>query len=71
MDNFSADTKVEYVISQWPQVIPVFNRHRMGCVGCSMACFETVAGAASIYHLSLDQFIDELQGAIETPASGS
>lgn len=27
-------------LDRWPQIIPVFLRHRMACVGCAMAPFE-------------------------------
>jgi hybrid cluster-associated redox disulfide protein len=52
---------VAEVLAQWPQTIPVFVRHRMGCVGCSMARFETLADSACIYGLSISQFLDELR----------
>jgi hybrid cluster-associated redox disulfide protein len=64
------ETKVEEVLKRWPQVIPVFTRHRMGCVGCTMAPFETLGGAAGIYHLSLENFLNEIQKTIREHDSG-
>jgi hybrid cluster-associated redox disulfide protein len=59
---------VAEVLARWPQTIPVFIHHRMACVGCVMAPFETLIEVALVYHLDLDCFMRELQQAIETKA---
>jgi hybrid cluster-associated redox disulfide protein len=53
------ESLVAEVLTRWPQTIPVFTRRRMSCVGCSMSGFETLAGAAEIYHLDLREFLKE------------
>lgn len=58
------DLRVAEVLSRWPQTMPVFFRHRMLCVGCAMAPFETLADVAAIYGLDLDQFFSELEHTI-------
>jgi hybrid cluster-associated redox disulfide protein len=58
------ELKVEDTLKRWPQTIPVFLKYRMACVGCSMSSFETISGAAEIYKLPLQTFIDELQQTI-------
>lgn len=62
---------VAEVLSRWPQVIPVFLSHRMACVGCAAAPFETVAEVAGIYGLPLDSFLDELLEAMKSPRHGT
>jgi hybrid cluster-associated redox disulfide protein len=42
------------LLSRWPRTIPVFLRHRMACVGCALARFESMAAAANAYGLPLD-----------------
>ena len=59
------DLSVADVLQRWPQTIPVFLRHRMGCVGCTMAEYETISSAAEIYKLPLNRFLTELQQTIE------
>jgi hybrid cluster-associated redox disulfide protein len=54
------------LLSCWPQTIPVFQKHKMACVGCSMANFETISSAADIYQLHLKSFIVELNEAVQT-----
>jgi hybrid cluster-associated redox disulfide protein len=58
------DMKVEAALQRWPETIPVFVKHRMACVGCIMAGFESISGAAKIYRLPLNGFLEELQQAI-------
>ena len=60
-----AEFTVAEVLARWPQTIPVFLRHRMACIGCAMAPFETLADVAGIYRLHLSQFLNELQQVIQ------
>ena len=60
-----ADLIVADVLARWPQIIPVFTHHRMGCVGCAMAPFETLAEVAAIYELDLNCFLNELTQTID------
>ena len=61
----TADLMVADVLDRWPQTIPVFTHHRMGCVGCAMAPFETLVEVAAIYALDLRCFLNELEQIID------
>ena len=52
------------VLARWPQVIPVFLKYKMKCVGCSMAAFEVLTDALRIYGIPADQFLDEVNGVV-------
>lgn len=66
----SADQVVADVLAVWPQTIRVFLDHRMSCVGCAMAGYDTVADVAANYGHSLDALVDELTAAsVKEPAS--
>ncbi len=52
------------VMNRWPEVIPVFLRHRFGCVGCSMARFDTLLDVAANYHVDPQGLLDELLAMI-------
>jgi hybrid cluster-associated redox disulfide protein len=60
-----ASLTVDEVMICWPQTIPVFIQHRMACVGCAIAPFETLAEVARIYKLDLDSFLRELEQSIQ------
>lgn len=58
------DHTVAEIHQRWPGTIPVFLRHHMKCVGCTMAAFETLEDALKIYQIQPEPFLAELrQGA--------
>ena len=52
------------LMTQWPDAVPVFIRHRMACPGCVMAPFMTVREAAHEYGLDPEALAGELAQAI-------
>jgi hybrid cluster-associated redox disulfide protein len=57
----TAKLTVSELLSCWPETAPIFIRHRMACIGCSMSQFETLEGATAVYGLDLDSFVCELE----------
>ena len=55
---------VAEIMDRWPQCVPVFLTHKLDCVGCPMAPFETLAEVMDIYQLPQDDFLAELTAAI-------
>ncbi len=47
----------------WPATARVFIRHKMACVGCIMAPFQTLSAAARAYHISEGELLAEMQAA--------
>ena len=56
------------VMRLWPQTIPVFLRHGMLCVGCVVNPFHTIADACLEYDLDEQEFLAELQSAVDDQA---
>lgn len=54
------DLPLADLMTQWPQTIPVFVRHKMLCVGCLVSPFHTVADACAEYGLDEEMFLREL-----------
>ncbi len=65
----SPDLTVDQLLNRWSQVIPVFMRLRLSCVGCPMSPFETLDTVAKIYGLPLDRLMNELETAIAAKAN--
>ncbi len=63
----TGDTILDELVTRYPSTASVFIRHRMQCVGCEVARFETLAGASHIYGVPLESLIAELRAAL--PAS--
>lgn len=62
---FSQDAIVAEVLDTWPQVIPVFLKHKTACVGCVMARFETLADVSRNYGIPTEELIHELMKSLE------
>lgn len=62
-------TGISALLERSPSTARVFFAHRMACVGCSLAPFETLADAASAYHLELDDWLAELARAAALDSS--
>lgn len=63
--NLSQKT-IEEVLTNWPETAVVFKRHKMACIGCDVANFYTIADAAAVYKLSVEEFVSELELVIES-----
>ncbi|WP_299784830.1 DUF1858 domain-containing protein [uncultured Marivita sp.] len=57
------DLPLADLMTQWPQTIPVFVRHKMLCVGCLISPFHTVTDACEEYGLDEAAFLTELMRA--------
>jgi hybrid cluster-associated redox disulfide protein len=67
LEMIESSLTVTELLAACPQAIPVFLSHRMACVGCSMAAFETLGEAARIYGIRLDEFLSELMSSAGQP----
>jgi hybrid cluster-associated redox disulfide protein len=61
---------VDDVMSRWPSTIRVFLRYRMGCVGCPIGCFHTVADACREHAVDCGAFLADLRTAVEAARGG-
>ena len=61
--NLSEKT-IDEVLTNWPETAVVFKHHNMACIGCDVAHFYTIADAAAVYKLPVDEFVSELESVI-------
>jgi hybrid cluster-associated redox disulfide protein len=59
------DQPVEEIMGRWPATARVFIRHKMACVGCIMAPFQTLAAAARAYHIAEGALLAEMQAVAD------
>lgn len=70
--SITPQTNLDRLFEICPQAVPCFLKRRMACVGCSMARFETLEGAAAIYQVDLQALLAEIQALTPTtPADQS
>ncbi len=65
------DIVLDEVLRRWPQTLPVFLRHGMACVGCSMAAVETLGDAIRTHGMDVDPFLAELHAALDGGSLGN
>ena len=53
------------IVRRYPQSVPVFQSYDMGCLGCSAARFENVAGGAAAHGIDIDKLVQDLNDAIK------
>jgi len=54
------DMYLKDVIERHPEVIPIFTKYNMGCVGCIAASFEKIKDITAIHGIDSKQFVKEL-----------
>jgi hybrid cluster-associated redox disulfide protein len=59
-----SDDLVGDVMNDWPATIRVFLDFKMGCVGCPIACFHTVADGCGEHHVDPDTFLKALREVV-------
>ena len=56
---------IREVIEKHPEVIPVFQKYNMGCIGCIAASFEKISDIAAIHGVDVKKFVEELNEAMQ------
>ena len=59
----TGETNVDELVTRLPGTARAFLRRRMGCVGCPLARFETVAEVCDVYRQPLDAMLADLRRA--------
>ncbi|WP_434073869.1 DUF1858 domain-containing protein [Moorella naiadis (nom. illeg.)] len=56
------------VVSKYPQTVPVFMEHGMGCLGCAAARFENIEQGALAHGIDVDSLITALNKKVSQVA---
>jgi hybrid cluster-associated redox disulfide protein len=59
------DMNIREVIEKHPEVISVFQKHNMGCIGCIAASFEKISDITSVHGVNVKKFVKELNEAMD------
>ena len=54
------DMNIQEVLQKHPEVIPVFQKYNMGCVGCIAANFEKISDIAAVHGVDVKKFLEDL-----------
>jgi hybrid cluster-associated redox disulfide protein len=64
-EKITKDMNIKDVISKHPEVVPVFAKHNMGCIGCIAASFEKISDIAEVHGINVDTFVNDLNKALK------
>lgn len=56
---------IREVIEKYPEIVPVFTKYNMGCIGCIAASFETLNDIAVVHGTDVDAFVKDLNAAVK------
>ena len=61
----TADMNIKDVIEKHPEVVAVFQKYNMGCIGCIAASFEKLSDIAAVHGINVENFVKELNEAVK------
>ena len=64
-DKITKEMNIREVIEKYPEVIPIFQKYNMGCIGCIAASFEKLSDIASVHGIDVKTFVNDLNEAIK------
>ena len=67
-EKITVDMNISEVIEKHPEVISVFQKYNMGCIGCIAASFEKISDITSVHGINANQFVKELNEVVEKAA---
>ena len=56
---------IKEVIDKHPEVVPVFQKYHMGCIGCIAASFEKLSDIAVVHGIDVKKLVKDLNDAME------
>ena len=59
------DMNIREVIEKHPELVPVFAKHNMGCIGCIAASFEKISDVAGAHGVDVKKFVEDLNAAMD------
>jgi len=65
-EKITADMNIKEVIEKYPEVVSVFSKYSMGCVGCIAASYEKLKDIAAVHGTDVDSFVKDLNEAIQS-----
>ncbi len=61
----TADMNIKEVLEKYPEVVPVFQKYNMGCIGCIAASFESIKDIAGVHGINVEKFVEDLNKTVQ------
>jgi hybrid cluster-associated redox disulfide protein len=66
LTDLTPNNTIAELLAAYPVAARVLVGHRMHCVGCDIARFETIADACTIYDVAVEDLLGDIHRAIAT-----
>ncbi|MEZ4599214.1 MAG: DUF1858 domain-containing protein [Syntrophotaleaceae bacterium] len=63
-DKITKDMTFKDVLQMGPEVVQVFMKYKMGCIGCAAAKFESVEQGAKAHGIDVEALLRDLNAAV-------
>ncbi len=60
----TAEMKIDNVVRQYPEIVGVFGRYGVACLGCCAAEIDDIAYGARVHGVNLEQLLRELNETV-------
>jgi len=64
-DKITEKMNIKEIIEKHPEIISVFQKYNMGCIGCIAASFEKISDITTVHGIDVKKFVKELNEAIK------
>ncbi len=64
-DKITENMNIKEIIEKHPEIIQVFQKYNMGCIGCIAASFEKISDITTVHGIDVKKFVKELNEAIK------
>lgn len=64
MDIITKDTGIIDAVQQHPEILEVFAKYGLGCVGCMAAHYETIGQGAGAHGIDVEALIADINKAV-------
>ena len=64
-EKITEDMNIREIIEKHPEVISVFQKYNIGCIGCIASSFEKISDIASVHDINVKKFVKELNEAAD------
>ena len=61
------DMSIGEVVEKYPETVPVFLQHGLGCLGCALARFENIQQGAMAHSIDIDVLMKALNEVVSEP----
>jgi len=59
------------IVRKYPQTVPVFMQHGLGCIGCAAAHFENLEQGAMAHGIDIETLVKALNEVVAEPAASA